>query len=139
PGTNTVPVVSGANAVTYEKVPNVALANNSVTVTAGTGLSGGGAIALGASATLNNAGVLTVTAAGPIASSGGQNPNITLGTVGVGNGGTGLTSSGVSGNYLRSNAGLWTSSALLSGDLPAIAESQVTSLTADLAAKATAV
>jgi hypothetical protein len=40
---------------------NAQLANNSVTVNAGTGLSGGGAVALGASTTLNNAGVLSVT------------------------------------------------------------------------------
>ena len=39
---------------------NAQLANNSVTVTAGTGLSGGGSVALGNSITLNNAGVLAV-------------------------------------------------------------------------------
>lgn len=42
-------------------VGNGQLANNSVTVRAGTGLSGGGAVALGGSTTLNNAGVLSVT------------------------------------------------------------------------------
>ena len=41
-------------------VGNSQLANNSVTVTAGTGLSGGGTVALGGSTTLNNAGVLSV-------------------------------------------------------------------------------
>lgn len=32
PGTNTVPVVTGSNTVTYEAVPNAALANSSVTI-----------------------------------------------------------------------------------------------------------
>jgi hypothetical protein len=36
------------------------LANSSVTVTAGTGMSGGGAVALGSSVTLNNAGVTAI-------------------------------------------------------------------------------
>lgn len=41
---------------------NTGLQNSSVTVTAGTGLSGGGAVALGASISLANAGVTSVTA-----------------------------------------------------------------------------
>ena len=40
---------------------NAGLQNSSVTVTAGTGMSGGGAVALGASITLTNAGVTSVT------------------------------------------------------------------------------
>jgi len=39
-------------------------------------------------------GVSTVTASAPISSSGGTAPNITLGTVGIGNGGTGQTTAG---------------------------------------------
>ena len=42
-------------------VGNGQLANNSITVGAGTGLSGGGAVPLGGSTTLSNAGVLSVT------------------------------------------------------------------------------
>jgi hypothetical protein len=42
-------------------VGNAQLANSSVTVAAGTGLSGGGTVALGGSTTLSNAGVLSVT------------------------------------------------------------------------------
>ena len=42
-------------------VGNGQLANSSITVNAGTGLSGGGTAALGGSTTLNNAGVLSVT------------------------------------------------------------------------------
>lgn len=41
---------------------NSGLQNSSVTVTAGTGMSGGGAVALGSSVTLNNAGVTSVAA-----------------------------------------------------------------------------
>jgi len=41
---------------------NTGLQNSSVTVTAGTGLSGGGAIALGGSTTLNNTGVTSIVA-----------------------------------------------------------------------------
>ena len=52
-------------------VANSQLANNAVTVTAGTGLSGGGTVALGGATTLNNAGVLSVTG----------NPDITASTV----------------------------------------------------------
>jgi hypothetical protein len=42
-------------------VGNDQLANNSITVAAGTGLSGGGSVALGGSVTLNNGGVVSVT------------------------------------------------------------------------------
>ena len=52
PSSNTVPVVTGANTVTYEAVPNAALANSAVTVTAGAGLGGGGSVSLGSSVTL---------------------------------------------------------------------------------------
>jgi hypothetical protein len=43
-------------------VANAKLANSSVTVTAGTGMSGGGAVALGSSVTLTNAGVTSIIA-----------------------------------------------------------------------------
>jgi hypothetical protein len=42
-------------------IANSQLANNSITVNAGSGMSGGGPVALGSSTTLNNAGVLSVT------------------------------------------------------------------------------
>lgn len=44
PSTNTVPVVTGTNAVTYEAVPNAALANSSITI-------GGASTALGGTVT----------------------------------------------------------------------------------------
>ena len=53
-------------------VGNNQLANNSITVSAGTGLSGGGPVALGGSTALTNAGVLSVTG----------NSDITASTVG---------------------------------------------------------
>lgn len=44
--------------------------------------------------------------------------NVT-GIVGAANGGTGLSSPGAAGNFLRSNGGTWTSSALQAADVPA--------------------
>ncbi len=49
---NSVPVVTGVNAVTYQSLPNAALANSSITITASVPLTGGGTTALGATATL---------------------------------------------------------------------------------------
>lgn len=53
PGTNTVPVVTSSNQITYETVPNAALANSAITVGAQTGLAGGGSVALGSAITLS--------------------------------------------------------------------------------------
>jgi hypothetical protein len=50
PAYSSAPTLTGTN---FTAIPNAALSNSAVTVTAGTGLSGGGAIALGSSATLN--------------------------------------------------------------------------------------
>ena len=63
-------------------ISNGQLANSSITVNAGTGLSGGGAVSLGGSTTLTNSGVLSVSGTAPILSSGGQNPTISLGSLG---------------------------------------------------------
>lgn len=60
-------------------IPNSALTNSSVTVTAGTGMSGGGAVSLGGSVTLNNAGVTQLTGGGGISVS-GSTGSITLGS-----------------------------------------------------------
>ena len=51
-------------------IANAKLANSSVTVTAGTGLSGGGTVALGGSITLTNAGITSLTAGTGIGISG---------------------------------------------------------------------
>ena len=69
PSTNTVPVVTGANTITYEAVPNAALANSSVTIngtsnqinTTGAAVSLGGSATLSLSSTLTAPGSLTVT------------------------------------------------------------------------------
>jgi len=112
--------VNGTN-LTAGSVANTALANSSVTVTAGTGLSGGGTVSLGNSVTLTNAGVLSLAVDGTTIINGGtaQNPSLTVGligggqvvgniagnaanvtgTVAVANGGTGLTT-GTSGGVL---------------------------------------
>jgi len=55
---------------TLSSVANSALTNSSVTVTAGTGMSGGGAVALGSSITLTNAGVTSLVAGTGISVSG---------------------------------------------------------------------
>lgn len=53
PSTNTVPVVTSSNVVTYEQVPNAALLNSAITIGARTGLAGGGSVALGSAITLS--------------------------------------------------------------------------------------
>jgi hypothetical protein len=55
---------------TSGQTDNTGLQNSSVTVTAGTGMSGGGAVALGSSVTLNNAGVTSIVAGTGISVSG---------------------------------------------------------------------
>ena len=60
-------------------IPNAALTNSSVTVTAGTGMSGGGAVSLGGTVTLNNAGVTQLTGGGGVSVS-GSTGSITLGS-----------------------------------------------------------
>ena len=63
---------------------NSGLQNSSVTVTAGTGMSGGGAVALGSSVTLTNAGVTSIVAGTGISVSG------SIGAVTVSRSGAGL-------------------------------------------------
>jgi hypothetical protein len=50
PAYSTTPTLTGTN---FSAIPNAALSNSSVTVTAGTGLANGGSVALGGSVTLN--------------------------------------------------------------------------------------
>ncbi|MGH7209053.1 MAG: tail fiber domain-containing protein [Nitrospiraceae bacterium] len=57
------------------------LANSALTINAGVGIAGGGTVQLGGSTTLTNVGVLSVTTSAPLSSSGGQNPNISLGAI----------------------------------------------------------
>jgi len=83
-------------------IANAYLANSSVTVTAGTGLSGGGAVSLGGSVTLSNAGVTSAVAGTGVSVSGatgavtfsiGQavatSSNVQFNSLGVGTAGSG--------------------------------------------------
>jgi len=103
--TITLPAITGTAVVTgsvdtvttgmivNSAVTNAKLANSSLTVTAGTGLSGGGSVALGGSVTLNNAGVLSVNSqTGAVTIAGGTAISVTQasGTVTITN--TGVTS-----------------------------------------------
>lgn len=101
-------------------VDNSKLANTTVTINAGTGLSGGGSGALGGSVTLNNSGVLNVTGTGNIASSGGQNPQLSFtGILPVSNGGLGAAIAPTAGQFLRGNgSGTWAAGPIQAGDLP---------------------
>jgi len=71
---------SGTLSIKTAGVTNAMLVNPSLKVTAGTGLSGGGTVALGGNTTLNNTGVLSVTTGAGITNSGGQNPTLGIDT-----------------------------------------------------------
>ncbi len=73
--------ISGASN-TLSNIANASLTNSSVTVTAGTGLSGGGAVSLGSSVTLTNAGV-TSNVAGTGISVSGATGAVTITNTGV--------------------------------------------------------
>jgi mucin-19 len=90
---------------------NAGLQNSSVTVTAGTGMSGGGAVALGSSVTLTNAGVTSVTGAGTVSVS-ASTGSVTI----TGTGGSGTVTSVATGNGLQ--GGTITSSGTLSVACP---------------------
>jgi hypothetical protein len=88
-------------------ITNAQLTNSSVTVTAGTGLSGGGAVSLGGSVTLTNAGVTSAVAGT------GISVNSTTGAVTVTNSGvlsvtagTGITANVATGNLSITNSGV---------------------------------
>ena len=75
-------VTGGAVSIKTGGITNGQLANSSVTVTAGSGLAGGGAVALGGSVTLSNAGVTGVVAGTGIAVSSATG-NVTITNTGV--------------------------------------------------------
>ena len=80
-------------------LPNAGLLNSAVTVTAGTGMSGGGSVSLGGSVTLTNAGVTSAVAGTGIGVSGATGA-VTISNSGVLSNvaGTGVTVSGATGN-----------------------------------------
>jgi len=91
-------------------VTNVKLANSSVTVTAGTGMSGGGAVALGSTITLTNAGVTSIVAGTGISVSGAT-------------GAVTVTNSITNNNQLTNGSGYVTSSVLASTHTGALSTS----------------
>ena len=98
-------VASGASptfvGTNFSSIPNGALTNSALTVTAGTGMSGGGSVSLGGSVTLNNAGVTSIVAGtnisinqstGAVTISAGQigaSDNVQFRSLGVGTGPSG--------------------------------------------------
>lgn len=78
PSTNTVPIVTSSNTITYETVPNVALANSAITIGAQTGLAGGGSVALGSAITLSMGTGIANTLAGY--NNSGVFSNVSIGT-----------------------------------------------------------
>ena len=89
--------ISGATN-TLSNIANASLTNSSVTVTAGTGMSGGGSVALGSTITLTNAGV-TSNVAGTGISVSGATGAVTITNSGVTSAvaGTGVSVSGATG------------------------------------------
>jgi hypothetical protein len=77
-GSNTITGLTNSNLSGSAGISNGNLANSSVTVTAGTGLSGGGSVSLGSSVTLNNAGVLSLTSTQATVSAATGNVTISL-------------------------------------------------------------
>ena len=78
-GTASANLFSGSGA-SLTNIPNGALVNNSVTVIAGSGMSGGGNVALGGTITLTNAGVKSLTAGADLAVS-STTGNITIANI----------------------------------------------------------
>lgn len=74
---------------------NAGLQNSAVTVTAGTGMSGGGSVALGSSVTLTNAGVTSIT------NGGGLSISASTGAITITNSNTGTVTSVATGNGLQ--------------------------------------
>ena len=74
----------GSGAYLYS-IPNAALVNNSVTVSAGTGMSGGGSVALGGTITLTNNGVVGLTNGTGISITGTAGGSFTINASGVPN------------------------------------------------------
>jgi hypothetical protein len=84
------------------------LANSAVTVTAGTGLSGGGSVSLGSSVTLSNAGVTSLTSNTGLSSNVSATGAVTITNTGVTSNiaGTGISVSGATGAVTITNTGV---------------------------------
>jgi hypothetical protein len=104
-------------------VANSQLANSSITVSAGSGLSGGGTVSLGGATTLNNTGVLSIAGNADITTS-AANGVITLGdTATSSNTGGTIVKRDASGNFSAGGAGLTglNASQLTTGAVPILA------------------
>ena len=99
--------ISGASN-TLSNIANGSLTNSSVTVTAGTGMSGGGAVALGSSVTLTNAGVTSLTTNTGLSSNVSATGAVTVTNAGVTSNvaGTGIGVSAATGAVTITNNGV---------------------------------
>ena len=112
---------SGTISIPSAGVTNTMLANNSVTVTAGSGLSGGGTVALGGTITLTN----SAPSLGGTVTSVGSGPGLTGGPI-TGSGTLSLNTSFTDARYLQLTGGTLTgalagTSGMFSGNLTAAA------------------
>lgn len=91
---------------TLSNIANASLTNSSVTITAGTGMSGGGSVSLGSSITLTNAGVTSAVAGTGISVSGATGA-VTITNSGVTSvtAGTGISVSASTGGVTITNTG----------------------------------
>jgi hypothetical protein len=117
-------LVLGASGV---KVGIGTQAPSSKLTVAGTIESTSGGLMLPDSSVQSTAGVTSVSASGPLVSSGGLSPILSLGTVGTANGGTGITTAPTAaGQFLRSTGvGTWGVGSLQASDLPASSGSYI--------------
>ena len=99
--------ISGASN-TLSNIGNGSLTNSSVTVTAGTGMSGGGAVSLGSSVTLTNAGVTSLTTNTGLSSNVSATGAVTVTNAGVTSNvaGTGIGVSAATGAVTITNNGV---------------------------------
>lgn len=108
---NTITNINASTSITAGSITNTQLANSSVTVTAGTGLSNGGTVSLGGTTTLNLTTPVTLAHGGIGTTSLSGN-----GIVGVDSGGTSLTSTNLTnGQILVGNTGTTPTATTLTG------------------------
>jgi len=98
-GSNTISGLTNSNLSGTAGITNANLANSSITVTAGTGMSGGGAVSLGGTVTLTNAGVTALTTSSGLSTNTSATGAVSITNTGVTSNvaGTGITVSGATG------------------------------------------
>jgi len=107
-GSNTISGLTNSNLSGTAGISNANLANSSVTVTAGTGMSGGGAVSLGGTVTLTNAGVTAITTNTGLSTNASATGAVTITNTGVTSNvaGTGISVSGATGAVTITNSGV---------------------------------